>query len=149
MVIANRESICAKNYVQVLKRADLHNAFEQAWGCELTNHDRAEEDLDNISEDMLIKKTLEFAENLWGFSMQMDRSNPTNPEYIYHLIPFEADIPENHKTIQEQELTVLSKSTIRDLDDCIKTIRQNRPDEPEIVSYALDDIERILLEINS
>lgn len=149
MVIANQKSIGSKDYVQVLEQADLHDAFERAWDCELTNHNRVEEDLDTVSEDVLIKKTLEYAEDLWGFTMQMDRSNPSNPEYTYHLIPFEADIPEDNKIIQEQEITVLSKSTIEDLNDCIETVRQNRPDDPEIVSYALDDIERILLRIDS
>jgi hypothetical protein len=148
MVIANRKSINGKDYVDVLRKADLHDAFERAWGCRLLDHDREEKGLESVSEDTLIEKTLEVAEDLWGFSMRMDRSNPVEPEYQYHLIPFEADTSGSSETIEQQEMIVVSKGAIQDLNDAVKTVVENRPDDPEIVSYALDDIENILYEID-
>lgn len=142
MVLANGTSISGTDYVDVLSRAGLDEAFEDAWGCELHEHDRENAGLGEVSEDVIVEKTLVEDDDLWGFSMsyRQDRNPPT---VRYTLTPVDAvDVP------YEQSLfSVVEREQLEALGDAISTIRENRPEDPETVSYALDDIENILGEL--
>jgi hypothetical protein len=39
------------------------------------------------------------------------------------------------------------KESINDMEDAVAHIRENRPDDPEAVSYALDDLELQITEL--
>lgn len=142
MVLANQTSVRGSDYVDVLKQAGLHEAFERAWDCDLTDHSRTEQGLGSVSEDVLIEKTLEEAEDLWGFTMNI--SNASVP--IYHLIPFQQNVSDSET--QKQEFTTVPTSALQDIDDAVETVRESRPDDPELVSYALDDIQTTLHDID-
>ena len=81
MPLVNSEpGITARDYKIALRRAGLHEAFENAWDADLEEHDREEVGLGSVSENIIIEKALEAADEDWAFAMS---SRPIQ----YHIIP--------------------------------------------------------------
>jgi hypothetical protein len=137
MVLANTSSIVDDNYVDVLERAGLHEAFENAWDCELDDHIRSEEGLDSVSEDKIIEKTLANAEELWGFSMRVN-NDLSYEDVEYHLVPFQEEM--NSELIgreQHADLILIQRDVLQDIESHVDTISHALDN----ITYTLNDVD--------
>lgn len=128
MVLANTSEFSASDSKTLLSRASLGDAFEEAWGATLDD-DRVEADLGSVSEDELIMQTLEESDQLWTFTMNQSETHPYDVRYTIHRV----ENGNGH--------VVISGEIADDMEDTLACVRENRGEDAEMVSYALDDLE--------
>jgi|AntDeeMinimDraft_5_1070356.scaffolds.fasta_scaffold19227_1 uncharacterized protein YdhG (YjbR/CyaY superfamily) len=78
-------------------------------------------------------------------------NRPNDPEAVsYALDDLQVHTSDIQSFIEASDSALPELSELTDtMEDTVNTIRENRPDDPETVSYALDDLEKQISDLYS